>query len=248
MATYRLVNLMMVPLNLYGDWADWNDEHARDMVKAGFISGQTWWVRPDYTRNHPEALPTRPPYNMVQMYEVDEQMLQTMLVKKTPEMGRGPAGGTRPFPSPLGKNMGDGFLLEPIYEAFRREPADGNEPVCRLMVMMEVPEELYDDWAEWNREHARDMVAAGFNSGQTFKVRKDFSYIHPETLPDRPPYNMVQIYEVGEQVVNAMLINKKPAMGEGPAGGTRPFPSPLGKHMGDGYLVSPLFDEHRRET
>lgn len=244
---FSLINLMNVPPALYDEWADWNTEHARHMVEAGFISGQTLRVRPDYSRNHPEALPTRPAYSMVNFYEVGQDMLDALLVTKAPETGQGPTGGTRPFPSPLGPNMGDGFLLEPLYDKITGPASPAQEAVCRLAVMMMVPDDLFDEWADWNREHARDMVKAGFHSGQTFRVRTDFSYIHPETLSARPPYNMVQLYEVGADMVDGMLTREKPVTGEGPAGGTRPFPSPLGRHMGDGYLLEPISEKFQRK-
>ncbi|WP_084396580.1 hypothetical protein [Henriciella aquimarina] len=246
MTKYKLVVLMDVPEDLYGEWADWNRDHARDMVNAGFISGQTFKVRPDYEGNHPEALPFVPPYSMVNIYEVDEPMLETMLLTKTPEMGQGPAGGSRPFPSPLGKHMGDGYLLEPDSEAFHSKAVEEDLTRYRLVLMMDVPVDLLDEWKTWNRDHARDLAQVpGFISAQSYTVRDDYAHIHPESLPDRPPYKVAVIFEVNEHALESML-RKRPAVGQEPEAGTRTFPSPLGKHLGDGFLLEPIGEEYRK--
>jgi len=248
MTTFRLFILMDVPSNLFEEWADWNSEHARDVVRDGHISGQTFKVRTDFSYVHPELLEGRPPYTMVNAYEVDDATVEGRLTKKTPEMGQGPAVTTRPFPSPLGKHMGDGYLLEPVSEKFHGSSPNGDQLKYLLITLMEVPPELSDEWTDWFVEHARDMVTApGFLSGQTYRVRTDYSYIHPESLPDRPPYTMVNVYEVDDRAVQTTLAGT-PKTGGGPTVTKRPFPSPLGETRADTYLMEPISERYCRAS
>ena len=101
------------------EWTRWNIDHARDMVTTtpGFLAARTYKVRPDYATIHPESLATRPPYDLVNYYELDERGLEYVLNRK-PELGEGPGGGSRPFPAPLGPHLGDGYLLEAVCEEF----------------------------------------------------------------------------------------------------------------------------------
>jgi len=227
-------------------WARWNIDHARDMVTnaPGFLAGRAYRVRPDYASNHPEAAATRPPYDLISCYAVDERGIEWAEARRA-SRGGAPAGASRAYPTPLGPHRGNHFLLEALSEEFTKPGLDDGERTVRgehvLLVMMDTGENT-EAWTKWNIDHARDMVETtpGFVTARTYRVRPDYAGDHPEAAATRPPYDLVNYYELDSL---DFVLNRRPVMGEGPAGGSRPFPAPLGPYLGDGYLLEGLCEE-----
>lgn len=60
---------------LQSEWADWNRDHARDIVEhiPGMVKSQNFGLHPNYRNFHPETAASRPPYTLVNVFEADEQ-------------------------------------------------------------------------------------------------------------------------------------------------------------------------------
>ena len=111
------------------EWTEFHVEHVEDMVRnvPGFLASRVYRVRPDFTAAHPETLPTRPPYDLVTYYELDQRGVDFVTTRR-PAPEEGPAGGSRPFPGPLGPHMGDSYLLEAVSQLFVAPASDAPPP------------------------------------------------------------------------------------------------------------------------
>jgi hypothetical protein len=102
-----------------------------------------------------------------------------------------------------------------------------------------------EEWAQWNKDHTADLVKLpGFVASRAYRVRNDYLYRHPETFDTQPPYDFMNYYEVDEEGLKTLTTIPRP-VGDPPAGGTRPFPTPLGPFVGHAYLWEALADENR---
>jgi len=225
------------------EWTEWAKEHVADMIKLpGFIGCQAFRARPDFSFAHAEVLPTMPSYNLMTFYEHDEQGLEFLTTNSRPT-GAGPAAETRSFPSPLGPRVGETFLWEaisPEYQAVSERPKTARYFVTALTNTGDKSEE----WAQWCKDHVATMIKMPTHLGsRAYRSRPDFSYGHPETFATRPDYDLLTLYEVNEEGVKLMTTARR-EVGTPPQGGSRPFPGPLGPHVGDTYLweaVSPHY-------
>lgn len=224
------------------EWEEWGAEHVAKMMRVpGYISGQAFRRRKDMTFIHPEVVPTLPPYDRMTFYEVDEEGLQFLTTHKR-EAGAGSLVGGG-FPSPLGPYVGDSYLwetLSPEYRATGDRPTSATRYVTVLTDTSANPEE----WRQWGQDHAANTISLPiFTSTQAFGVRPDFSAAHPESESTRPPYKLMTFYEITDAGFEH-LMNDVREMDDGPEAGTRTFPSPLGKHVGDTFMweaISPRF-------
>ena len=101
------------------------------------------------------------------------------------------------------------------------------------------------EWEEWARDHVADMIALPhFTATRAYRVRKDFLGGHPETFDSQPPYDVMTYYEVNEEGLKHLTTVPR-EVGEGPAAGTRDFPTPLGPYVGHAFMWEALADENR---
>lgn len=226
------------------EWAEWGKEHVADMMKTpGFLSAQAFRRRYDFSYEHPEVLPTLPPYDVMTFYEINEEALEFLTTNSRPK-GSGPEGGSRPFPTPLGGYTGNEYLWEsisPEYRSLSERPASKNRFVTVLTNTDGNPEE----WPQWGIDHVGDMIKEPIFTGtQALKARSDFSYAHQDTLETQPPYKLLTFYEVNDFGAEFLSTHKR-EIGAGPEAGTRHFPSPLGQHVGDTYMWEAISPEYR---
>lgn len=105
------------------EWTEWAKEHTADLMELpGFTASRAYRVRDDYKARHPETFDSQPPYDLMTYYEVDEEGLEFLTTWERP-VGDPPAGNTRDFPTPLGKNVGHAFLWEAIQDENSRPEA-----------------------------------------------------------------------------------------------------------------------------
>ena len=102
------------------EWAEFAKEHTADLIKVpGFLASRAYLARGDYVGGHPETFGTRPPYDLMTYYEVDDEGLHNLTTVRR-EAGDAPKGGTRPFPSPLGPYVGHSYLWEALADENRK--------------------------------------------------------------------------------------------------------------------------------
>lgn len=226
------------------EWKKWGEEHVADMLKMpGFLSAQAFGRRSDFSFAHPEVLETLPPYDVMTFYEVDEDAVKFLTTNSRPR-GSGPEAGSRPFPTPLGGYTGNEYLWEaisPEYRAFRDMAASKRRFVTVLTNTDENPQE----WPQWGADHVADMIREPIFIGtQAFVARPDFSYAHQDTAESQPPYKLLTFYEVNDHGAEFLSTHTR-EIGAGPEAGTRHFPSPLGRHVGDTYMWEAISPEYR---
>ena len=105
------------------EWVEWNKSHTAKLAKLpGFVSSRAYRIRKDYVGGHPEAFESTPPYDLMNFYEVDEEGLKTLTTVPR-EVGEGPMGGDRAFPTPLGPFVGHAFMWEALADENRNPDA-----------------------------------------------------------------------------------------------------------------------------
>ncbi|WP_143435341.1 hypothetical protein [Henriciella aquimarina] len=224
-------------------WTEWAKKHAADMIKVpGFLTAQAFVRRREFSFEHGEVIPTLPPYDLMTWYEVDEEGMKFLSTNERPK-GSPPMADSAPFPTPLGGYTGNEYLWEaitPEYHAVRELPISKK----RFVTVLTDTSGNREDWPEWGADHVHDMIKMDiFHCTQAFKAL-EFKYAHKDTAETQPPYDLLTFYEVNDHGYDFLTTHTRPP-GEGPQAGTRPFPSELGKHVGDTFMWEAITQEYR---
>ncbi|WP_375387581.1 hypothetical protein [uncultured Amnibacterium sp.] len=101
-----------------------------------------------------------------------------------------------------------------------------------LVVLSADPPEMSAEMEAWSKEHIVHMVETPtFKNAQAFRFHQEHTFAFPETVPTRPPYQNLVIYEIPEEEVDAFLHPNLSDMAPPP----QP-PGGIGPNRPDGYL------------
>jgi hypothetical protein len=107
MPKHILVVLSADPPGQGAELEGWSKEHVHHMVEIpGFKTAQAYRFHPEHTFVFPEAAATRPPYQNLIIYELDEEAVEAFLHPDPATMAPPPTP-----PGGIGPHRPDGYLF-----------------------------------------------------------------------------------------------------------------------------------------